>query len=157
MNEYSEIIDRPGMAILRCADLEDLRAKVRALGLEGVQFYLASPISKRVERARVRGFGDIVAEDCARDAEAWVAKLLPLGIAAVSPISQSVRAVQADRRVSPDILDVPFWMDWSAKLLRASQAVIVPPIDGASESVGILEEIKVSIAADCPVFIIEGE
>ena len=119
---------------------------------QGRLVYLASPYSKR---CLIRGAWD---EDLSLSlgfaAAKWVAELSLRGVTAISPVSQSSMMVSALQRGLLDPLDPAFWESWCRPLLHACEAVVVPPITGWDDSVGVWFEVQAALDANCPVYLL---
>lgn len=146
--------DHPGLALYdglllhRNAPIEMVAVRGRnALN------YLATPYSKRAvdEAGRWCERGSRAAWI---EAEVWAAAFAERGVSAVSPIAQACGLIHIGQgRVDP--LDHRFWTGWCAPLLAASGAVIVPPIEGWAESLGVWQEVREMLYRMRPVYLIE--
>lgn len=121
--------------------------------LVGRLVYLASPYSREVLTGG--RFDPVLGEGMAAEAARWVAILAKAGITAVSPIVQAQAAVsQADGQIDP--LDAGFWMRWCLPMLRACEALVVPPIHGWSRSVGVWQETQDMLRHGRAVYLLAG-
>ena len=143
--------------LYRNARLADVIAHCR-----GRLVYLATPYSKIV--VVDDGQWDVgLSFDAMIRAAHWAGHLASEGITAVSPIVQSAEMVHASCVFKSDPLDpmdADFWTAWCAPLLEASAAVVVPPIRGWCESLGIRHEVIEALTSGRPVFVLhayEGE
>ena len=152
------LVDLPPYAeksfLYRNARLADVIAHCR-----GRLVYLATPYSKIV-------VGDDGQWDECRSVDAmvlaayWAGNFASEGITAVSPIVQSAVMVHASHAFESDPLDpldADFWTAWCAPLLEASAAVVVPPIRGWRESLGIRHEVIEALTSGRPVFVLHAD
>lgn len=107
----------------------------------GLLCYLATPYSREVVDAHgdwQQQYSEIIAEKTAL----WSGLFAAKGITVVSPILLSASMVHADTLAQLEPLDAAFWETWCAPLLFNSQRVIVPPVNGWRESLGIWREVE---------------
>lgn len=118
------------------------------------QIYLATPYTKRVTRADGQYCPD--ANRFLLFEAAGEARRLSLrGLTAVSPIALAAAMAEvgaAARDGALDPLDAVFWEGWCRPILRASRAVVVPALDGWTDSVGVLHEARSALATNVPVY-----
>ena len=138
-----------GELLYRDASLADLISHAR-----GRLCYLATPYSK-VCVTDDGEWNQVESLFCAGRAARWSRALAVEGITAISPIIQSVEMVHVDFDEWLDPLDARFWTDWCQPLLNACGPVIVPPLDGWQESLGVWQEALFALRADRPVFLID--
>ena len=140
--------------LYRNARLADVIAHCR-----GRLVYLATPYSKIA--VGDDGQWDVgLSIDAMIRAAHWARHLALEGITAVSPIVQSAEMVHArylDSSDPMDPLDADFWTAWCAPLLEASAAVVVPPIRGWCESLGIRHEVIEALTSGRPVFVLHAD
>ena len=117
--------------------------------------YLATPYSKRAKSPSGH-FCIFNAESAAADALLWATDLAAEGVTAISPILQSHAMADQGRR-DLDPLDHNMWMAWCAPLLLRSDVVIVPPIRGWQDSVGVWQEVLTALSMQKPVMCIRDE
>ncbi len=115
--------------------------------------YLATPYAK-ISLNMNGQWCPVQSEMAAFQAAKWATHIAANGASAVSPVVQSAAIVAADTGAALDPLDDVFWRKWCAPLLRASGAVIIPPIDGWKVSLGIWREACAALEASKPVFVI---
>lgn len=137
----------------------DCELETAARYLRGRLVYLATPYSKVVVDAagQFRPQRSFVA---GQRAAVWARRLAVEGVTAVSPIVQAASMVSAHSAFEPaplDPLDAVFWGAWCLPLLRASRAVVVPPIPGWRESDGIWHEVRTALHGMRPVFVIKED
>ena len=121
--------------------------------------YLATPYSK-IAVGDDGQWDAILTMDVTTRAANWAGHLASEGITAVSPIVQSVEMVYASHVLASDPLDpldADFWTAWCAPLLEASAAVVVPPIRGWCESLGIRHEVIQALTSGRPVFVLHAD
>ncbi|AXQ93186.1 DUF1937 family protein [Cereibacter azotoformans] len=120
----------------------------------GRPVYLASPYSLRA-RADDGSWCEHRSEAAMRDAAVECARLLAVGVSAVSPIVQSAAMIHATRFPSMrlDPFNVPLWEEWCRPILDSCAAVVVPDIRGWSQSHGIWHEVRLALACQMPVFV----
>lgn len=118
--------------------------------------YLATPYSKRVmgwdgkwDRCR--------SERCVAQASSFVAAFAEAGVTAISPIVLAADAVHYTHGTGLDPLDGAFWERWCRPILQVCDAVVVPPIFGWRDSVGIWIEVNQALACAKPVFLANDE
>ena len=140
--------------LYRNARLADVIAHCR-----GRLVYLATPYSKIA--VGDDGQWDVgLSFDAMMRAAHWARHLALEGITAVSPIVQSAEMVHASCVFESDPLDpmdADFWTAWCAPLLEASAAVVVPPIRGWRESLGIRHEVIEALTSGRPVFVLHAD
>ncbi len=119
---------------------------------QGRLSYLASPYSKLCQHSGAWDEGLSLSLGFA--AARWVAELSLRGVTAMSPISQASMMVSAGQRGRIDPLGVSFWEGWCRPLLHACEAMIVPPIEGWDDSVGVWFEVQAALDASCPVYLL---
>lgn len=119
---------------------------------QGRLSYLASPYSKPC--LHNGAWDEDLSLSLGFAAAKWVAELSLRGVTAMSPISQSAMMVSAVQRGRIDPLSVNFWEGWCRPLLHACEAVIVPPIAGWDESMGVWFEVQAALDANCPVYLL---
>ncbi|WP_306131023.1 DUF1937 family protein [Roseovarius sp. MMSF_3350] len=115
--------------------------------------YLATPYSKMVldDAGRWSREKSITA---AILAGRWVRDFALDGVTALSPIALCCAALDADHVTGYlDPLDAVFWENWCRPMLNASGAVIVPPLPGWQESVGIGVEVRAALQIGLPVYV----
>ena len=120
--------------------------------------YLATPYSKIA--LSNNGVWDYSASMVAMTRAARWARMLAIeGVTAISPIIQSVEMVHAGVSLASlsemDPLDAVFWEGWCSPLLLKADVVIVPPITGWAESVGIWIEACTALRSNRQVFLIK--
>ncbi|MGP3699209.1 DUF1937 family protein [Rhodobacter sp. NSM] len=120
----------------------------------GRPVYLASPYTLRA-RAEDGSWSASGSEAAMRDAAVECARLLEVGVSAVSPIVQSAAMIHATRFPSMrlDPFNVPLWEEWCRPILDSCAAVVVPDIRGWSQSHGIWHEVRLALAGQMPVFV----
>lgn len=130
----------------------DVDLEFAAKRCQGRLTYLASPYSKLCQHngAWDKDLSFLLGFAAAK----WVAELSLRGVTAISPISQLAMMVRAVQRGRIDPLSVSFWEGWCRPLLHACEAVIVPPILGWDESVGVWFEVQAALDANCPVYLL---
>lgn len=116
--------------------------------------YLATPYSKLAVDLDGQ-FCHVRSDFAGQEAAKWLAHCGVNGITAVSPIVQSVAMLGADPVRALNPLDERFWSAWCAPMLWACSAVIIPQIDGWSQSAGVLFEAHSALKAMKPVFVIK--
>lgn len=126
-----------------------------ATACRGDLVYLATPYSKLVldEAGQFDEYLSITAADAASH---WAARFAVNGITAVSPIVLADGLIGMDRHKLIDPLVAEFWTNWCRPLLDACAVVVVPPIAGWSESVGIWHEVRAQLARQRRVYLIAG-
>lgn len=149
----ADVFDWDGLArssiLIRRADVVGVAARHRA-----DLVYLATPYSKIARKPDGR-FCPVRSDACAAEAARWVAMFAASGVTAVSPVVAANAAVLHRHRGGVrDPLHSDFWESWCRPLLFASQVVVVPPIDGWRESVGIWREVTAALACNAPVYLI---
>jgi hypothetical protein len=138
-----------GQLLYRDAALADVISHCR-----GRFCYLATPYSK-VCLTDDGECNQMESLSCAMRAARWARILAVEGITAISPIIQSVEMVHVDFDEWLDPMDATFWTGWCQPLLKACDPVIVPPIDGWRESLGIWQEALFALRTNRPVFLID--
>lgn len=119
--------------------------------------YLATPYTKLST-----GVGAALADSglnfAARSAGLWVAQLAREGVTAVSPIQSAHNACRSqwvmDDPSLLDPLDADFWYAWCAPILAVSASVIIPPIAGWRDSVGVAQEAVTALETERPVYVL---
>jgi len=115
--------------------------------------YLATPYSKVVTEGVTGAWSPWRSEAAAHAASTWVSALADIQITAVSPIVLAVGAVHCGGD-QLDPLDHEFWMAWCAPILSASRAVIIPPINGWDDSLGVWQEAIAALTSNRSVYLI---
>ncbi len=134
--------------LFRDAGLGDLTT-----GARGRLCYLATPYSKVcVDQDGAWDCQQSLA--CGMRAAEWARIMAVEGITAISPIIQAVEMLSVGLDYSVDPLDATFWSAWCQPLLSACDAMIVPPIEGWQESLGIWQEVVFALRNNRPVFLI---
>lgn len=124
--------------------------------LRGSLVYLASPYSLHV-RGEDGAFDSGASAAMSARAAFWARLLAAEGVTAVSPVVLSAEMVHADRGALLDPLDAAFWDGWCHPLLRACEAVVIPPIAGWDLSLGVWREACAAIARNRRVYIVEED
>jgi hypothetical protein len=124
-------------------------------GCGGRLCYLATPYSKVTLRDYDGEWCPSASMEAARNAGIWARSLSIDGVTAISPIIQAVEMIHTNFSDWLDPLDFEFWEDWSHPLLCASGPVIVPPIEGWAESLGIWREAVFALERNRPVYLID--
>lgn len=140
--------------LYRNARLADVIAHCR-----GRLVYLATPFSKIAVGDDGQWDVGLSIEAMMRAAH-WARHLALEGITAVSPIVQSTEMVLASCVFESDPfdpMDADFWTAWCAPLLEASAAVVVPPIRGWREILGIRHEVIEALTSGRPVFVLHAD
>lgn len=75
-------------------------------------------------------------------------------VCAVSPIVQSASMVMNIDCCEIDPLDEHFWEKWCFPLLCNSDIIIVPPILGWRESVGVWREVCIALGQNKPIYLV---
>lgn len=88
----------------------------------------------------------------------WVWRLTCAGVSVVSPVVQAVEALRYDYSGEAvlDPLDAGFWQAWCRPMLNAADVLVIPPVDGWSESQGIFHEVLWFVRHNRPVRIMGG-
>lgn len=138
-----------GFGLREQVSLGDLARRCR-----GVLGYLATPYSRPV----LDEFGawcPLRSDDLGREAARWSRLLACEGISAISPVLIAVEMISADRvEGALDPLDHMFWTTWCRPLLNRAQAVIVPPVAGWQDSLGVWQEARAALSCGTPVFLV---
>lgn len=124
----------------------------------GRPVYLASPYSLRA-RGEDGAWCEHRSAAAMRDAAIECARLLEVGVTAISPVALSAVMIHATRfpRLHLDPFSVPLWDEWCRPILDSCAAVVVPDIHGWSQSRGIWREVRIALACQVPVFIYASE
>jgi hypothetical protein len=120
----------------------------------GSPVYLATPYSKvsvGPDGIWRRDLSEAAMAVAARES----ARLLDVGVAAVSPIVLSGAMIHATMYPSPRLapLDAKLWRNFCRPILDACCAVVVPDVQGWSTSGGVWHEVKISLELQVPVFL----
>ncbi|MGP3699084.1 DUF1937 family protein [Rhodobacter sp. NSM] len=124
----------------------------------GRPVYLASPYTLRAigpDGCWSRDQSEAAMAEAARE----VARLLEVGVTAISPVVLSAAALHATMfpRLRIDPFNPVLWEDWCRPILSVCAAVVVPEIRGWAQSTGIRHEVASALAAQVPVFIYASE
>ncbi|RHZ90391.1 DUF1937 family protein [Cereibacter sphaeroides] len=124
----------------------------------GRPVYLASPYTLRAVGPDGRWSAEL-SEAAMAEAAREVARLLEVGVTAISPVVLSAAALHATMfpRLRIDPFNPVLWEDWCRRILTVCAAVVVPEIRGWSDSIGIRHEVASALAAQMPVFIYASE
>ena len=125
--------------------------------VRGRLVYLATPYSKVV--VNPEGYWCASKSwDAALAANTWVVRFACVGVTAISPVVLTDAIADSyEGDEAPDPLDHEFWMQWCAPLLAKCDAVVVPPIEGWSDSDGIWAEACAALTTNRPVFLLAGD
>lgn len=127
----------------------------------GSPVYLATPYSKIVEYAGRWSYERSLYASAQAARE--LGRLARVGVTGVSPIVQSAEIAHVERALaatgqSIDPLDTAFWEGWCRPILNVASAVVVPDIDGWSESEGVFREVMWTLQeTQRPVFFYAGD
>ena len=120
------------------------------------QVYLATPYTL-LAKDGAGEWSTHGSDAAAKHAALWARRLALRSVASASPIIQSVAMINADSLGHLDPLNEAFWSGYCQPILAASWAVIVPPIDGWSRSLGVWREVCYALERNKPVFVIQEE
>lgn len=119
--------------------------------------YLATPYSRQVVDHEDGAWDPNLSDDLGMVAAKWSRDLAIEGVTAISPILICVEMIARDFTGALDPLDHMFWSTWCRPLLRRSEVVIVPPIPGWDESLGVWQEVRWALMHQVPVFLISED
>lgn len=92
---------------------------------------------------------------CASRAARWVRAFAVEGVTAIAPIIQAVEMIHVDFDEWLEPLDTDFWGCWCRPLLDACGPVIVPPLKGWQECLGIWHAVAIALRGNRPVYLID--
>lgn len=125
--------------------------------LRGKLVYLATPYSRVVVDERGRWEVGLNAHAIA-GATRWACQFARLGVTAAAPITLAGDIIAHDycRAGGPslDPLDAKFWEAWCLPLLTRADCVVVPPLPGWRESIGIWRECVAMLGVGRPVYLL---
>lgn len=123
---------------------------------KGRLVYLASPYSKLAVDHHGK-FCDRRSKQAADDAARWQSIFAFEGLTSISPIMVSVNICDMDVTDAYfDPLDENYWENWCRPLLAQSEVLVIPPIKGWDESIGVWREAVYFIKRCRPVFLMQG-
>lgn len=122
---------------------------------KGKLIYLATPYSKLVVDAE-GVWSEFKSDLNGSVAVGWQSELAGHGLTSISPIAASMAICEmASADYDLDQLDAEFWERWCFPLLARSEALVIPPIDGWDESVGVWREAVYFLKHCRPVFVMK--
>lgn len=127
-------------------------------GLTGGRLvYMATPYSKLVtadDGSWDHGRSVAVEVRTAR----WAREFALQGVTVASPILTACAILNADvLHCDIDPLDDDFWACWCQPMLEACSAVVIPPMSGWDQSLGVYREALWALSYMVPVYLLEGE
>ncbi|PYE80395.1 DUF1937 family protein [Pseudoroseicyclus aestuarii] len=91
-------------------------------------------------------------------AAAWCSRFAQTGVTAVSPVVQADAMLQRDPWSDAlDPLDETFWSVWCRPLLSRCDAVVIPPLPGWEQSLGVWTAARAAVTRQTRVILIAAE